>query len=313
MTPWQSGAYNPGVQSANPLYTYRDESLSALWQGDPIANQRRQRFLWQRFFIKLYFALLAIGWSAILPVHYDAAYTTYQQGSCTITDKQVQEYDAKDKYGNITSRSYAPVFSYEVHTANGGQASASGFDGPTSVKYDNVADAQAIADRYAIDQTTPCWYNPSMPRHAFLVFYGYRSSDALTMFFWNLLGSGIAAVLIYLLFDCYVWRLYALEKRGVLTQGRVLRHEERRNRSGRYTVSIIGFQAAEEAAKERHITENGILPIGSPVPVCYDPFYPRYRRLYDWPALNAYFVGVAFMVLLLIIALIVMLVLWLVP
>jgi hypothetical protein len=307
------GYYHPGVQSDKPLYIYRDESLSALWQGDPVAGQRRQQFLWQRFLVKLSFAVLTIGWAVILPVHYGAVYNAYQQGRCTLTDKQVQEYDSKDKFGHITSRSYAPVFSYEVQTANGRQAFASGFDGPSSVQYTDFADAQAITDRYAIDQTTPCWYNPSNPSHAFIVFYGYQSSDALATFFWNILGFGIFAIIVYLLFDWFVWRLYTLARRGVLTQGKVLRHEERRSRSRRYTVSIIGFHAAEEAAKERYITGNASLLIGNQVQVCYDPFYPHYRRLYDWPAMDDYITRGAFVVLLLILALMGMLILWLLP
>ena len=295
------------------LYTYRDRSLAGLWQGESSAVERRRWFKWRRWLVKFLFVGLTVGWAVILNAHYSATYAAYQRGTCTITDKQVQEDDTKDKSGNVTSRSYTPVFSYVVHTTNGGQALAGGFDGPNSTEYDDPNEADEIVNAYAIGQNTTCWYNPDIPSHAFLVFYGYSSSDAFFTIFLNVLGFGIFAVLVYLLFDWTIWRLYALNKRGVLTEGQVLRNEVRRTRSRSYTVSIVSYYTAEEATKERSITIAKELPVGSPVVICYDPFYPRYRRPDDWPPQGACLAGAAFTGLLLMIALVVMVVLWLVP
>jgi hypothetical protein len=246
-------------------------------------------------------------------MHYSAAYASYRQGSCTITDKQVQEDDTTDKYGNVISRSYAPVLSYTVHTANDGLAFASGFDGPTSMEYDASDEAQAIIDHYTIDQRVACWYNPGSPSHAFIVFYGYNSSDALDTFFIGILCLSIFAIIVYFLFDWTVWRLYALAKRGVLVYGSVVRQKVLSSRSGKHIVSVVGFRAAEEATKERYITLSKQLPIGRQVCVCYDPFYPRYRRHDNWPTRKAYIPGAVFIGVLIVIAMIVMIALWLVP
>jgi hypothetical protein len=313
MTQSQFGEENFSWESHQPSYVYRDESLAALKQGDPIAIQRRQRFIWQRLFIMLSFVVLIISCAMILPARYSAVYATYQQGSCTITGKKVQEHENKDKHGRVTSRSYSPIFLYKVHTAHDGLAYARGFDGPTSVHYPDFRTAQEVADRYEIGQRTSCWYNPSNPSHAFIVFYDYLLSDAIITLGLSLLGFATFYIALYFLFDWTVWRLYALAKRGVLAQGMVLRHDVRRDKSKKYTMSVISFRAAEEAIKERSITVKKVLPIGSQVPVCYDPFYPRYRRYDGWPARSAYVLGAVGMGVSLIAAVIVMLFLWFVP
>lgn len=310
MTQSQFGGYNAG---SNPLYTYRDQSLSSLSRGDPIAVWKRQQFLRRRSLIKLSFIVLTVGWAALIAAHYVMVYASYQQGTCTITDKQVREYDTTSKSGDITDRRYVATFSYEVHLANGGQAVASDFDGPISRTNGTFTEAETIVDRYAIDQTVPCWYNPSEPSHAFLVFYEYQWLNAFDLFFSNVVGFGSFAVFVYLLFDWCVWRLYALARRGVLTWGGVRRYEQRSSRYGRYTVSIVGYYIAEDLANERFITISNVLPSGCAVPICYDPFCPRYRRSGSWPAANDYVPGVILIGMLLSIVLVVMLILWLIP
>jgi hypothetical protein len=308
-----SNAPDPLVYPGPPSYTYRDLSLAGIANGNYLAIQRRQQFLQLRWQVKLLFVALTIACASLLPLRYTQVYHTYQQGTCTITDKQVQEHDTKDKHGHITSRSYTPLLAYDVHIANGEQVSASGFDGPTGVSYSSPTSAQDVVDRYQIGQTTPCWYNPLTPDKAFIIFYGYDFSDALGTFFWCLLAFAGFAGLVYWIFDWAIWRLYALEKRGVVTQGIVLRHEQRRSRNRRYTVSILGFRAAEEAGQERYITVNDVLPLRTAVPVCYDPFFPRYRRYDAWPEYRSYTIGISGLVLLFLTAFIVMSIFWVIP
>jgi hypothetical protein len=306
-------AYSPG-NSQQPSYAYRDLSLYYSASGaDYTHTEKRQQFLRLRFFIKLFLFLFIIGGALILPLHNTAVYSTYKQGSCTITDKQVQEHDSRDKHGEITSRTYYPVLSYTVHPLSGGQASATGFDGPKQTGYSTSDDAQAIADNYQIGETTTCWYNPAEPDKAFLTFYGYGEPDAIGTFILGLLGFIALAISVYLLFSWTVWRLYALWKRGVVTQGTVMRNEERRNRSSKYIVSIIGFRALEEPNMGREITVRQALAPGSRVPVCYDPLYPRYRRYGAWPEGIVCVPGLLGIGILLLVAFIIMWVLWLIP
>ncbi|GHO98444.1 hypothetical protein KSF_084920 [Reticulibacter mediterranei] len=314
-----SQQYWPGNQpyadnSQQPSYAYRDLSLYYSANGaDYTYPAKRQQFLRLRFFIKLFLFLSIIGGAMILPLHDTAVYSTYRQGSCTITNKQVKEHVNKNKSGHVTSRTYYPVLSYTVHPSSGGQASATGFDGPRQQGYSTHSDAQEVADRYQIGETTDCWYNPAEPDKAFLVFYGYNRSDAIGTFLLSLIGFSALVISVYLLFSWSVWRLYALWKRGVVTQGMVIRNEERRRRSRKYIVSIIGFRALEEQGAERQITVEQALAPGSLVPVCYDPLYPRYRRYGEWPDGSACVPGFLGVTGLLLVASIIMLILWLVP
>lgn len=305
--------YSPG-NSQQPFYKYRDLSLyySANSSDYMHAGKRRQS-LRLRFFIKLLFFLSIIGGALILPLHNTAVYSTYQQGTCTITDKRVEEHVSKNKSGQITDRTYYPVLSYTVHPLSGGDASATGFDGPRQQGYSTSDGARAVTDQYRIGGTTACWYNPAKPEKAFLTFYGYNSSDAIGTFILGLGGFTALAIAVYLLFSWTVWRLYALWKRGVVTQGTVIRNEERRNRSGKYIVSVISFRALEEPNRGREITVRYVFAPGSLVPVCYDPLYPRYRRYGEWPDGIACVPGLLGVAGLLLVASFIMLMLWLLP
>jgi hypothetical protein len=315
-----SQQYWPGAQPyyagnpQQPSYAYRDLSLYYSANGaDYTYAAKRQQFLRLRFFIKLCLFLSIIGGAMLLPLHDTAVYNTYRQGSCTITGKRVKEHVNKNKKGHVTSRTYYPVLSYTVHPLSGGQASATGYDGPTQQSYSTSSSAREVADRYQIGETTNCWYNPAEPDKAFLVFYGYNMSDAIGTFLLSLLGFSALAISVYLLFSWSVWRLYALWKRGVVTQGTVMRNEERRNRSRRYIVSIIGFRALEEPNMGREITVRQVLAPGSLVPVCYDPLYPRYRRYGEWPSGATCMPGFLGIAGLLLVASLIMLILWFVP
>lgn len=304
---------NPGYYIPTPPpYIYRDQSLEGLANGNYLAAQKRQQFLQLRWQVKLLFVVLTIACGSFLPLRYTLVYHTYQQGTCTITDKQVQEHDSTDKHGNVTSRSYNPVLTYTVHPANGEPVYTSGYDGPNSVSYYDPQSAQDVVDNYQMGQTTTCWYNPLMPSKAFIIFYGYNFSDALGTFSLCLLGFAVLAGLIYWIFDRAVWKPYVLARRGVVTQGIVLRHEERRTKNSRYIVSIIGFRAAEEGM-ERTLETQNVLPLRTSVPVCYDPFHPSYRRYGEWPLPADYIIGVFGIAGLCLIASIVLLILWLVP
>jgi hypothetical protein len=92
-----------------------------------------------------------------------------------------------------------------------------------------------------------------------------------------------------------------------------MRNEERRNRSSKYIVSIIGFRALEEPNMGREITVRQALAPGSRVPVCYDPLYPRYRRYGAWPEGIVCVPGLLGIGILLLVAFIIMWVLWLIP
>jgi hypothetical protein len=315
-----SQPYWPGTQpyfpgdSQQPPYTYRDLSLYySASSADYMHDEKRRQSLRLRFFIKLFLFFAIIGGAIILPLRDFTVYNTYKQGTCTITGKRVSVHTNKNKHGRVTSRTYYPVLSYTVHTLNGTQATATGFDGPEQTGYSNSVNAQEVTARYRIGQTTACWYNPTEPDKAFLTFYGYNMSDAMVTFILSLGGFTALAIAAYLLFSWTIWRPYALWKRGVVTQGRVLRNEERRNRSGRYIVSIIGFSAREEPNQGREITVRQILAPGSFAPVCYDPLYPRYRRYGEWPDGIACVPGLLGVAGLLLVACIVMWVLWLVP
>jgi len=313
---WSGSGPHQSTQDNSPFYTYRDQTLFHPANGTNYVDAgKKQQFLLLRFLIKVLFLFFVIGSPMILPLHYLAVYSTYRQGTCTITDKQVIEQDSKDKQGNITSRTYYPSFSYLVHPLSGGQASATGFDGPNQVRYNNSSDAQAVVDRYQIGETTSCSYNPAKPYKAFLVLYGYGTVNARGTFLWGLPRLGGLAITIYLILDCAVWRLYALWKRGVVTKGTVVRNEERprlRDRRRTYTVSIIAFRTLEEPTRERQIAI-GNFPIGTHVPVCYDPFYPRYHRYGKWPSSWSYMPSLVGIAVLLLIAFFIMLDLWLVP
>lgn len=300
-----------------PPYTYRDQSLEGLANGDYFAVQRQRQFLLLRWQVKFLFVVVTVACASLLPLHYTLLYHSYQQGTCTITDKQVQESDSTDKSGDV-SRWYTPLVSYNVHTIDGKLISTTGIDGPfknTGYGGYDPDSAQAIIDRYQVGQVTPCWYNPIKPETAFLAFYGYTFSDALTTFFLCLLCFAILAAFVYWLFDWTVWRLYALEKRGVVTHGTVLRSEKRGTKGSiaERVVSIIGFHTAEEPKREQHITVNGKLVRNRRVYICYDPFYPRYRCYGEWPTGQPYQVGALGIVSLFLVTFIIMLALWLAP
>jgi hypothetical protein len=312
---WPGPQPYPSDNSPLPPYAYRDLSLYYSANGaDYTYGGKQRQFRKQRFFIQICFFLFAIGGALILPFHNSAVYNTYQQGTCTITDKQVDKHVSKDKHGYVTDITYYPQLSYTVHPAGSGQASASGFDGPQQTGYSSSSEAREVVDRYQIGETTTCWYNPAEPDKAFLVFYGYNMSDAISTYILCLTCFSAFALTIYLLLDWTVWRLYALGKRGVVTQGTVVRHEERRSKGGsRYTVSIVSFCAFEEPNRAREIKVDQVIQPGSQVPVCYDPLYPRYRRYGQWPDGANYLTGLFVIVLLLVIASFVMLGLWLAP
>jgi hypothetical protein len=298
-------------------YTYQDQSLIGLASGDNFAIQRQRQFLQLRWQVKLLFIVLTVMCASLLPLHYTLAYHSYQQSTCTITDKQLQEHDSTNKSGNVTSRWYYPWLAYDVHTIGGELVSTTGFDGPLNkVSYDDQDSAQKIIDRYQVGQTTICWYNPIESEKAFIIFYGYTISDALTTFLWCLLAFSALAAFVYWLFDRIVWRPYALAKRGVVTQGTVRRREVRGTNgsfTNKYTVSIIGFQTAEEPKRDQYVTVGGKLKRNCPIPICYDPFYPRYRRYGEWPPERHYRLGLISIALLLCISLIITIVLWLIP
>ena len=164
-------------QANQPPYRYRDPSLSPTPETFAAISARRLRFRWVRFLIQLGFILLPFVGAWIVTSHFAATYNTYQQGLCTVTGKDVNEVDATDKYGHITSRTYFPRLYYDVQGSNGVQASGSGYDGPTAQGYPSADNAQSIIDQYQVGQGVACWYNPAAPGkiiHCVLWIYQYQ-------------------------------------------------------------------------------------------------------------------------------------------
>jgi hypothetical protein len=305
---------NPSHPANQPSYSYRDQSLYPTPETLPTIMARCRRFRTLRTLIQIGFVLLPFMGAWILTSHYAATYNSYQQGSCTISSKGVKEVDSTDKHGNITSRTYYPQFSYEVYAANGAQATAVGYDGPTAQGYSSSGEAQSVVDQYQIGQNVPCRYNPVTPEKAFIVFYGFTPSDSAGVSFWGFSSFGAFALLLYLLLDWTVWRLFALHKRGVVTQGRVSEVKERRGRYGKiYYTSIICFQALEESARMRTIKVADDLGVGTILPVCYDPLFPRYRRNAEWPDPSSPSAAVSTIAVVSIIGLVILLGVWLIP
>src|SRR5581483_3647996 len=168
----------------------------------------------------------------------------------------------------------------------------SGYDGPTAQGYPASGNAQSIIDQYQIGQLVTCWYNPATPEKSYIVFHGFTASDSASISFGAFFGIGAFLLILYLLLDWTVWRLFALYKRGVVMQGRVAEVKESRDRYGKiHYTSIINFQAREEPTRTRTIKVAGALSVGTLLPICYDPLFPRYRRNGEWPGLFGPLVG----------------------
>lgn len=304
----------PPDHANQPPYNYRDQSLYPTPQMASAIQTRRQRFRTLRTFIQIGFVLLPLAGAWILANHYAATYNTYKRGICTINSKDVKEVDSHDKHGRITNRTYYPRLYYDVHTVKETQVSATGYDGPTAQGYSSYEEAQTIVARYQIGQQVPCWYNPATPEKAFIVFYGFTSADWTLTAFWGICGFGAFMLITYLLFDWMIWRLLALHKRGVVTQGRVTKTKQTRDRSGKiHYTSIVNFQALEEHGRERTIQVAGYQKVNTLLPVCYDPLFPRYRRNGEWPGYSGPVVGMMLITLLTISGLIILYLIWLTP
>jgi uncharacterized protein DUF3592 len=310
-TTFGEGASHPANQ---PSYSYRDQSLSPTPELLPAIMARRRRFRLLRTLIQIGFVLLPFVGAWILTSHYAATYNTYQQGSCTIRSEGVNEVDTTDRFGTITSRTYYPQLSYEVHAANGAQATAMGYDGPIPQGYSSSGEARIMVAQYQIGQNVPCWYNPVTSEKAFIVFDGFTQLESVGVSFGGFCGFGAFALILYLLFDWMVWRLFALHKRGVVTQGEVSEIKERRDRlSMRHYTSIIYFQAQEESDWDRTIKVAGNLGVGTILLVCYDPLFPRYRRTGVWPGPSSPSAGVATIAVVSTIGLVILHAAWLIP
>lgn len=300
-----------------PSYNYRDQSFYPTPEALPAITTSRRRFHMLRRLIQIGFVLLPFVGSWILASHYAATYNTYQKGSCTISSKDVNEVDNRDKHGHITSRNYYPRLYYVVTAIDEKQTSAIGYDGPTARSYSSHGEAQTVVDQYKIGQKVPCWYNPVALEKAFIVFYGFTSWDWVWISFWGFCGFGAFALSIYLLCDWMVWRLLALRKRGVVTQGRVIELKRRRHRRGVSWNYIINFRALEEPDRTRKVTKGSTIGdlrvVGTLLPVCYDPLFPRYRCDGEWPTLTGPIVWGMTIIVLTFIGLVILYIVWLIP
>ena len=304
----------PSHPANQPSYSYRDQSLYPTPEMLPAILARRRRFRRLRTLIQIGFVLLPFVGAGILTSHYAATYNAYQQGSCTIISEGVHEVDTTD-LGHIISSTYYPQLFYEVHAANGAQPIAMGYDGPRAQGYSSSGEAYSVAFQYQIGQNVPCWYNPVTPEKAFIVFDGFTQLESVGVSSGGFCGFGAFALILYLLFDWMVWRLFALHKRGVVTQGEVSEIKKSRERSGKiHYTSFIYFQVLEEESdRHRTIPVAGDLGVGTILPVCYDPIFPHYRRTGVWPTPSSPSAGMATIAVVSTIGLVILHAVWLIP
>lgn len=221
--------------------------------------------------------LLALP-TGLIQFHTYATYQTYQQGLCTIISGTTDYHSSK------SGSYYTPDFQYTVSTKDGQQVDASGYDAPDQQHYDTQGEAQAVVDSYNVGQPYTCWYNPADPTHAVLVFRGYDTNNLITDYILTSLEffSGFA-FLWYLLYYIF-YRQLCLMRRGVLTEGKVVEHFERRSRYGTKTYSRIFFAPVDDPSLSYKVETQGEYVVGSQQPVCYDPLNPKNARYGDRPS-----------------------------
>lgn len=244
--------------------------------------------------------LLALA-TGLIQFHLYDVYQTYRQGTCTIESGTTEYHSRKN------SHYYTADFQYTVHTRDGQQAEASGYDAPYSIQYDTAQDAQNVVDSYNVGQSYSCWYNPTDPAHAVLVYYGYNN---LTLF-GNYMGTAFLSFIGYLFlwFLLYYtfYRQLCLILRGVQTQGRVASTFQRSTRSGKKTYSRVLFSLVDDPSQTYKLEVPGAYTIGMLHTLCYDPLNPKNVQSGDRPrggcatlALIGFIVGVLLMALILL-------------
>lgn len=218
-------------------------------------------------FIVLPLLLLSLGIGGILHFRAFFIYQSYQQGQCMIQSGHVQKYSQR-KSGSY----YTPEFTYSVRTVDAKQASASGYDAPDRQHFSSL-EAQKVVQSYTVGNTYTCWYNPSYPAHAALIYRGYALTSLLlnvastTMISFTCLGL-LAFILHY-----HVYFPILLMLRGVHTQGQVIGHLRKRSKGKSTAYSRILFQSHSFPYVRQEIEAKGEYPLNSWQPICYDPYH----------------------------------------
>ncbi len=224
----------------------------------------------------LFVPLLSLA-TGLIQFHLYTVYQTYKQGFCTI------EYGTTDYHSTKSGSYYTPDLQYTVHTSDGQQAEASGYDAPSNAEYDTQEEAQAVVDSYTVGQTYSCWYNPADPTHAVLVYYGYSIATLVGNYIGTVFLSFMGYLFLWFLLYYTFYRQLCLIRRGVLTQGKVVSTFQRNTRSGRKTYSRVVFSPLDDPSRTYKLDIAGDYPIGSPQTVCYDPRNPKNVQSDDRP------------------------------
>ncbi len=224
----------------------------------------------------LFVLLLSLA-TGLIQFHLYTVYQTYQQGFCTIESGTTEYHSTK------SGSYYTPDFQYTVHTGDGQQAEASGYDAPTNAEYDTQDEARQVVDSYNIGQTYSCWYNPADPTHAVLVYYGYSTSTLVGNYIATVVLSFIGYLFLWFLLYYTFYRQLCLIRRGVQTQGKVVSTLQRSTRSGRKTYSRVVFSPVDDPSRTYRLDIAGAYPVGSPQTVCYDPRNPKNVQSGDRP------------------------------
>ncbi|GHO97729.1 hypothetical protein KSF_077770 [Reticulibacter mediterranei] len=94
----------------------------------------------------------------------------YVQGQCTITEKHMESElstQTDNKGRSSTTTVYRPSFTYQVHAANGRVYTGYNYQ-YSEMSSSSRGGEQAILDRFQLNGTYPCWYNPASPSEAVL-------------------------------------------------------------------------------------------------------------------------------------------------
>ncbi len=107
------------------------------------------------------FTMIAIGfflWFLYsFLIQYSIDFASQRQGQCTVTDSGTDLY-----YGSNSGYSYVAYFQLTVQTQEG-----KSYQGSWSTEHLDTRDqADAVAARYPVGGTYPCWYHPSDPTMA---------------------------------------------------------------------------------------------------------------------------------------------------
>ncbi len=94
----------------------------------------------------------------------------YVQGQCTITEKHLESHlstQTDSKGRSSTTMMYQPSFTYQVHAADGRVYTGDRYQ-YSELSSSSRSHEQGILDRFQLNNTYPCWYNPASPAEAVL-------------------------------------------------------------------------------------------------------------------------------------------------